>query len=40
MAIPTFAAVVSQTTVTLPIAGVIPNYVTSIGTDDGASSWG
>jgi serine-type D-Ala-D-Ala carboxypeptidase (penicillin-binding protein 5/6) len=33
MALPTFAAVVSQTSITLPIAGVIPNYVTSIGTD-------
>jgi D-alanyl-D-alanine carboxypeptidase (penicillin-binding protein 5/6) len=33
MAIPTFAAVVSQTSIVLPIAGVIPNYVTSIGTD-------
>jgi D-alanyl-D-alanine carboxypeptidase (penicillin-binding protein 5/6) len=33
MAIPTFAAVVSQTSITLPIAGVIPNYVDSIGTD-------
>ena len=33
MAIPTFAVVVSQTSVTLPIAGVIPNYVNSIGTD-------
>lgn len=33
MAIPTFATVVSQTSITLPIAGVIPNYVTSIGTD-------
>jgi D-alanyl-D-alanine carboxypeptidase (penicillin-binding protein 5/6) len=33
MAIPTFAAVVSQTSITLPIAGVIPNYVASIGTD-------
>jgi D-alanyl-D-alanine carboxypeptidase (penicillin-binding protein 5/6) len=33
MAIPTFAAVVSQTSITLPIAGIIPNYVNSIGTD-------
>jgi len=33
MAIPTFAAVVSQTSIVLPIAGEIPNYVTSIGTD-------
>jgi len=33
MTIPTFAVVVSQTSVTLPIAGVIPNYVHSIGTD-------
>jgi serine-type D-Ala-D-Ala carboxypeptidase (penicillin-binding protein 5/6) len=33
MAIPTFAAVVSQTSVTLPIAGIIPNYVSSIGSD-------
>jgi D-alanyl-D-alanine carboxypeptidase (penicillin-binding protein 5/6) len=33
MAVPTFAAVVSQTTIFLPIAGFIPNYVSSIGTD-------
>jgi serine-type D-Ala-D-Ala carboxypeptidase (penicillin-binding protein 5/6) len=33
MAIPTFAAVVSQTSINLPIAGVIPNYVSSIGSD-------
>ena len=33
MAIPTFAIVVSPTSVTLPIAGVIPNYVSSIGSD-------
>jgi serine-type D-Ala-D-Ala carboxypeptidase (penicillin-binding protein 5/6) len=33
MSIPTFAAVVSQTSIVLPIAGEIPNYVTSIGTD-------
>jgi D-alanyl-D-alanine carboxypeptidase (penicillin-binding protein 5/6) len=33
MAIPTFALVVSQTSITLPIAGVIPNYVSSIGSD-------
>jgi D-alanyl-D-alanine carboxypeptidase (penicillin-binding protein 5/6) len=33
MAMPTFAAVVSQTSITLPIAGFIPNYVASIGTD-------
>lgn len=33
MAIPTFAIVVSQTSITLPIAGVIPNYVSSIGSD-------
>jgi D-alanyl-D-alanine carboxypeptidase (penicillin-binding protein 5/6) len=33
MAIPTFAAVVSQTSIILPIAGVIPNYVSSIGSD-------
>jgi D-alanyl-D-alanine carboxypeptidase (penicillin-binding protein 5/6) len=33
MAIPTFAAVVSQTSIVLPIAGEIPNYVSSIGTD-------
>jgi D-alanyl-D-alanine carboxypeptidase (penicillin-binding protein 5/6) len=33
MALPTFAVMVSQTSVTLPIAGVIPNYVSSIGSD-------
>jgi D-alanyl-D-alanine carboxypeptidase (penicillin-binding protein 5/6) len=33
MTIPTFAAVVSQTSIVLPIAGEIPNYVSSIGTD-------
>jgi D-alanyl-D-alanine carboxypeptidase (penicillin-binding protein 5/6) len=33
MAMPTFAAVVSQTSITLPIAGIIPNYVSSIGSD-------
>jgi D-alanyl-D-alanine carboxypeptidase (penicillin-binding protein 5/6) len=33
MAIPTFALVVSQTSIILPIAGVIPNYVSSIGSD-------
>jgi serine-type D-Ala-D-Ala carboxypeptidase (penicillin-binding protein 5/6) len=33
MAMPTFAAVVSQTSITLPIAGEIPNYVSSIGSD-------
>lgn len=33
MAIPTFAAVVDQSSVILPIAGVVTNYVTSIGTD-------
>ena len=33
MAIPTFAAVVAQPTVTLPVAGVLYNYVTSVGTD-------
>jgi D-alanyl-D-alanine carboxypeptidase (penicillin-binding protein 5/6) len=33
MAVPTFAAVVSQTSIVLPLAGVIPNYVSSIGTD-------
>ena len=35
MAIPTFAAVVAQPTVTLPIIGVLTNYVSSVGTDDG-----
>jgi D-alanyl-D-alanine carboxypeptidase (penicillin-binding protein 5/6) len=33
MGIPTFAAVVSQRTVTLPVAGVLWNYVSSVGTD-------
>jgi len=33
MAIPTFAAVVAQRAVTLPIAGVLPSYVSSVGTD-------
>jgi D-alanyl-D-alanine carboxypeptidase (penicillin-binding protein 5/6) len=33
MAIPTFAAVVSQKAVTLPVAGVLLNYVTTVGTD-------
>jgi D-alanyl-D-alanine carboxypeptidase (penicillin-binding protein 5/6) len=33
MAMPTFAAVVSQTSITLPIAGIIPNYVSSIGSN-------
>ena len=33
MAIPTFAAVVAQPTVTLPVAGVLANYVSSVGTD-------
>jgi serine-type D-Ala-D-Ala carboxypeptidase (penicillin-binding protein 5/6) len=33
MAIPTFAAVVDQQTVTLPIAGPLPNYVQEVGTD-------
>ncbi len=33
MAIPAFAVMVDQTSVTLPIAGVIPNYVSSVGTD-------
>ncbi len=33
MANPTFAALVSQTSIVLPIAGEIPNYVSSIGTD-------
>jgi D-alanyl-D-alanine carboxypeptidase (penicillin-binding protein 5/6) len=33
MTIPTFAAVVAQTSIVLPIAGEIPNYVSSIGTD-------
>jgi D-alanyl-D-alanine carboxypeptidase (penicillin-binding protein 5/6) len=33
MAIPTFAVVVNQTSVTLPIAGVVSNYVSSVGTD-------
>ncbi len=32
MAIPTFAAVVDQRSVTLPIAGVLDNYVQSVGT--------
>jgi D-alanyl-D-alanine carboxypeptidase (penicillin-binding protein 5/6) len=32
MAIPTFAAVVSQPTVSLPVTGVLYNYVTSVGT--------
>ncbi len=32
MAIPTFAAVVAQRAVTLPIAGVLTNYVSSVGT--------
>jgi len=31
MAIPTFAAVVNQPAVTLPIAGVLPNYVSLVG---------
>jgi D-alanyl-D-alanine carboxypeptidase (penicillin-binding protein 5/6) len=33
MAIPTFAAVVAQRTVTLPVVGVLANYVSSVGTD-------
>ncbi len=33
MSMATFAAVVSQTSITLPIAGIIPNYVSSIGSD-------
>ena len=33
MAIPTFAAVVDQPSVTLPIAGALHNYVQSVGTD-------
>ncbi len=33
MAIPTFAAVVAQPTVTLPVAGLLNNYVSSVGTD-------
>jgi D-alanyl-D-alanine carboxypeptidase (penicillin-binding protein 5/6) len=33
MAIPTFAAVVAQPEVSLPIAGVLMNYVSSVGTD-------
>jgi serine-type D-Ala-D-Ala carboxypeptidase (penicillin-binding protein 5/6) len=33
MAIPTFAAVVAQPVVTLPVAGVLQNYVHSLGTD-------
>ncbi|HXQ75188.1 MAG TPA: hypothetical protein VN791_01735 [Acidimicrobiales bacterium] len=33
MADPTFAALVAQTSIVLPIAGEIPNYVSSIGTD-------
>ncbi len=32
MAIPTFAAVVDQPTVTLPVAGLLYNYVQSVGT--------
>jgi D-alanyl-D-alanine carboxypeptidase (penicillin-binding protein 5/6) len=36
MAIPTFAAVVAQPSVTLPIIGQLTNYVSSVGTDDGA----
>ena len=38
MAIPTFAAVVAQPTVTLPIIGVLTNYVSSVGTR--RASWG
>jgi len=33
MAIPAFAAVVDQTSVTLPIVGQLPNYVSAVGTD-------
>lgn len=33
MAIPTFAAVVAQPSVTLPNVGVLMNYVTAVGTD-------
>jgi D-alanyl-D-alanine carboxypeptidase (penicillin-binding protein 5/6) len=33
MAIPTFAAVVAQPSVTLPVAGVLDNYVSAVGTD-------
>ncbi len=33
MAVPTFAVVVGQTSIILPIAGLIANYVHSIGTD-------
>jgi len=33
MSIPTFAAAVAQRAVTLPIAGVLPSYVSSVGTD-------
>ncbi|HUY20870.1 MAG TPA: hypothetical protein VMV22_00875 [Acidimicrobiales bacterium] len=33
MAMPTFGAVVAQPAVTLPVAGVLPNYVQSVGTD-------
>ncbi|HXQ63011.1 MAG TPA: hypothetical protein VN796_11815 [Acidimicrobiales bacterium] len=33
MAMPAFAAIVSQSTIVLPIAGSMPNYVSSIGTD-------
>jgi D-alanyl-D-alanine carboxypeptidase (penicillin-binding protein 5/6) len=33
MDIPTFAAVVDQPSVTLPIAGLLTNYVSSVGTD-------
>ncbi|MGA2521240.1 MAG: hypothetical protein ABSG81_10525 [Acidimicrobiales bacterium] len=33
MAIPSFAQVVAEPSVTLPIAGTLPNYVSSVGTD-------
>jgi D-alanyl-D-alanine carboxypeptidase (penicillin-binding protein 5/6) len=33
MTMPTFAAVVSQASITLPIAGSMTNYVSSVGTD-------
>lgn len=33
MSIPTFAAVVAQSTITMPIAGTLTNYVSQVGTD-------
>lgn len=33
MAVPTFAAVVAQPSVVMPLAGLVPNFVPSIGTD-------